>query len=205
MRLRPFAKAHILDRESWPELQAGLRGPESYDELGVLNRKQRDGLVLLARLGEAEPEKPFVEEVACCIVGRRLRKRRRAQESPAAVVLAMREIIGMEEAHVHEMQERYGIGGLKPPLPTAEWFEDAREKLRHKERLVEGHRPRSIDPDLSYHALALQRIAAAHSNYLANDREAMRRWLAEALIVSGERPVGKNARAAYFEQLMPKQ
>jgi hypothetical protein len=204
MRLSPFARAAVAERATWPETQAGLRGPESYDELGVLNPKQRGVLVRMARI-EPELEKPFVDELAGCIAGYRLRKRRRAQESPAAVALAMRQYIDMEAAHVREAMERYGLGGLKPPLPTAEWFEDANEKLREKERLVRGHRPRSITPDLSYHALALQGIAGAHSNYLAADRGAMQRWLAEALIISGERPVGKNARAAYFKRLMSRQ
>ena len=50
------------------------------------------------------------------------------------------------------------------------------------------------------HAWALQKVAGTHSSYLASDWEAMKRWLGEALIASGEPPPGKNL--AYFEELM---
>jgi hypothetical protein len=96
----------------------------------------------------------------------------------------------------------YLICELRPPLPAAEWFEQAAEKLRGNERTINGHRPRMVTPDLSYHAFALQGIAAAHSDYLANSRRAMRRWLTAALLVSGEQPAARTGRAAYFRALM---
>jgi hypothetical protein len=201
VRRNPFTRRAISERATWPESNAALRGPESYDELGILSRAQRRQLVQLARV-EPEREKAFLDELACCINGYRHRKRHHAQESPAAVAEAMRQLIEIVDAYKRKVLENPLYVMLKPPLPTDDWFEHAEEKLRRKERLVKGHRPRSITQDLLHHALALQGIAGAYSDYLAADRGAMQRWLAEALVVSGERPVGKNTRAAYFEQLM---
>ncbi len=206
MRRKPFLHANIAERSTLPETKAALRGPNSYDELGILNPTQCRELVTLAHVAP-DREKLFVRELLCVINGYRLRKRRHAQETLAAGAASRRQLIRVVTAYARDVAKfpDYVICELKPPLPSVEWFEHATEMLRHQERLVKGHRPRSITPDLSYHAFALQRIAGVHSGYLATDRRAMQRWLAEALVVSGERPVGKNPRAAYFEQLMLKQ
>jgi hypothetical protein len=45
VRRKPFTQEHIGERAGWPEIKAGLRGPASYDELGILSPKQRGELV----------------------------------------------------------------------------------------------------------------------------------------------------------------
>jgi hypothetical protein len=203
MRRSPFTRADILKRESWPEIQAGLRGPESYDELGILSPAQCRQLAQLARV-EAEREKTFLNEVVCCINGYRLRKRRHAQESHAAVAESSRRLIATVAAYRRKVLEfpLYMICELKPPLPTDDWFEHAEEMLRRKERLVKGHRSRRLLEPLIMHAWELQKLAGAHSSYLASNWEAMKHWLETAVIASGERPAGKNHKKAYFEGLM---
>lgn len=91
----------------------------------------------------------------------------------------------------------YVIHELKPPLPAADWFERANEKLREKEQWLKGHRPQRLTEALVMHALVLQKVAGAYSSYLVSNRKAMRDWLEIALDASGDRP-GKN----YFNQLM---
>jgi hypothetical protein len=202
MRLSPFTQADILGRESWPEIQAGLRGPSSYDELGVLNHKQRGELVRLARVGGG--------------TGKAFRRRGSLLHqwlSPSEATSRPRRPRG--RCPVDAANYRHGRGLCARSAGALwDWRAEAAAADSGLVRTRDGNAPppgaagqgpRSITPDLSYHAFALQRIAGAHSGYLAADRGAMQRWLAEALVVSGERPVGKNTWAAYFEQLMLKQ
>jgi hypothetical protein len=203
VRRKPFTQEHIAEREKWPEIQAGLRGPESYDELGILSAKQRGELVRLARV-ESEREKTFIEEVTCNIISYRRRMRVAHQESPAAVAESMRRLIDRVYVYSCDVWEYPLIvtRELKPPLPAADWFERANEKLREKEQWLKGHRPQRLTELLIMHAWVLQKLAGAYSKHLASNWEAMMRWLGVALIASGQVPPGKNAKTAYFEQLM---
>jgi hypothetical protein len=201
-RRKPFMNANIAERSRWPESKAALRGPESYDELGILNQTQRLQLVQLARVA-TDREKPFIEKVICITNGYRLRKRCHTQESPAAVAESMRRMIDVITAYARDVASfpDYVIFELKPPLPSVEWFAHANEKLSQKERWVKGHRSSTLTEPLIMHTWALQKLAGEYSNHLARDWKEMTRWLEVALIASGERPPGKNSRKAYFEGL----
>ena len=202
-RRKPFTNANIAERHTWPETKAALRGPNSYDELGILSTKHRNELIRLARIAP-DREKPFINEVTCLIISYRRRERCHAQESPAAVAESMRRLIGVVATYVRDVSNfpDYVIHELKPPLQAADWFERANEKFRHKEQWVEGHRPRRLTEALIMHAWALQKLAGAYSGHLAAEWDAMVRWLETALDASDERPPGKNFRKAYFEGLM---
>ena len=92
VRPKPFTQEHVAERETWPEIQAGLLGPEAYETLGILNPRQRRELIRLARV-PPELQKPFLDEVICLIIGYRLRKLCHTQENPAAVAESMRQFI----------------------------------------------------------------------------------------------------------------
>jgi len=202
-RRKPFTQSDIDERERWPEIQAGLRGPEAYEELGILKPTQRRKLIQLARV-TPEQEKPFVDEVTFLISSYRLRKRHDAQESPAAVTESMRRVIHVVEDYSHAISKMpvYVLTELEPPLPPPDWFKHAKEKLRQEEQWMIGHRPKVITEALIKHAWTLQKVAGAHSSYLASNWIAMKRWLEEALLASEEPPVGKNAKKAYFDEIM---
>jgi hypothetical protein len=202
-RRKPFTNADIAERSTWPETKAALRGPDSYDELGILNPTQRRELVTLAHVAP-DREKLFVRELLCVINGYRLRKRRHAQETPAAVAASIRQLIRVVTAYARDVAKfpDYVICELKPPLPSVEWFKHADEKLRQKERWLKGHRSTTLTEPLIMYAWTLQKLAGTYSSRLASDWPDMKRWLGQALIASGERLPGKNSETAYFEGLM---
>jgi hypothetical protein len=202
-RRKPITQESIKERKTWPETQAALRGPESYDELGILSSAQRRQLVQPARV-KAEMEKPFIDELVCYINGYRFRKRCHAQETPAAVSESMRRLIDLVDAYRRNVLEfpLYMICELKPPLPTDDWFEHAKEKLRQKEQWLKGHRYSRFTEALIMHAWTLQKLAGKHSRHLALDWLAMRRWLACALEASMEPPPKGHGQAAFLDQLM---
>jgi hypothetical protein len=202
-RRKPFTKADVAERSTWPESKAALRGHDSYDELGILNPTQRRQLIQLARVAP-DREKPFIDEVICITNGYRRRKRCHAQESPAAVAESMRRMIDVVTAYMRDVLEmpRSVICELDPPLPTMDWFERAKEKLRKKELWMTCHRHQRVTEALIIHARALQTVASRYSEYLASDWVAMKQWLGEALVASGEDPPGKNSKKGYFEELM---
>jgi hypothetical protein len=199
-RRKPFTQERIKERKTWPETQAGLRGPQSYSELGILSPAQRRELARVS----PDRENPFIDKVTGCINNYRLRKRCRAQETPAAVGESMRRLIDMVAAFARDVSTfpDYVIFELKPPLPTADWFEHAKEKLRQKEQWLKGHRYSRFTEALIMHAWALQKLAGEHSSHLALDWRAMRRWLACALEASMEPPPKGHGQAAFLDQLM---
>jgi hypothetical protein len=159
---------------------------------------QRRQLVQLARVAP-DREKPFIDEVTCSINGYRRRMRVADQETPAAVAESMRQLTNLVATYMRNVSimPDYVICELKPPLPPADWFERANEKLREKEQWLKGHRPQRLTEALIMHALVLQKMAGTYSSYLVSNRKAMRDWLEIPLDASGDRP-GKN----YFNQVM---
>jgi hypothetical protein len=204
---KPFTQSNIEERESWPESQAALLGPEAYEECGVLDPTQRLALVQLARV-TPEQAKPFINTVTCLINGYCHRKRVHAQESPAAVAASMRRLIDaveqlMAEANTLPIWVVKEVFDAIKIAPTADGFRAAKEKVRQWELKIDSHRPPKITYSLIMHAWALQKLAGDYSKkYLASNWKAMKRWLEEALIASGEQPPIKNGKTAYFDELM---
>jgi hypothetical protein len=54
VRSKPFTQEQIAERETWPEILAGLRGPEAYEALGILKPEQRRELIQLARVSASQ-------------------------------------------------------------------------------------------------------------------------------------------------------
>jgi hypothetical protein len=114
--------------------------------------------------------------VTCNIIGYRRRMRVADQETLAAVAESMRRLIDRVYAYSCDVGEYplIVIHELKPPLPTADGFQRANEKLREKEQWLKGHRPQRLTEALIMHALGLQNLAGAYSSYLVSNRKAMR-------------------------------
>jgi hypothetical protein len=201
---KPFTLSNIEERESWPESQAALIGPEAYERLGILPPQQRRELLLRARVTQ-EQAKPFIDEITCVINGYRHRKRADDQETPAAVAESMQQLIEALEqvATVANAMPIYVVKEVFDAVGITGWgIEAAKEKVRRLEAKMIGHRPSSITYRLIMHAWGLQKHAGTYSKHLASNWNAMKRWLGEALIASGEMPPGKNGKTAYFDELM---
>ena len=205
-RRKPFTHSDIYERERWPEIQAGRRGPEAYETLGIVNPRQRRELIRLARV-DPEGEKSFLDEVTCLIIGYRLRKLCHTQENPAAVAESTRQFIDAW-AQLAEMTRNlpYRVvkevcDALGSRLPAEGGFVRANEQLQRLERRFVGHRPGRPTERLIIHAWDLQRTGAC-STYLALDWRAMQQWVEVALEASGEPPTKGHGRAAFLKQLM---
>jgi hypothetical protein len=205
-RRNPFTLERIKERQSWTESKAAIVGPAAYKLLGILTPQKRCCLVQLARVS-SEQKDQFINTVTCLINGYRQRKRANAQESPASVAASMQQLVEAVEQlmavantlPIRIVKEFFDALGT---APTADGIENAKEKVRELEKKIIGHRPQSITYSLIMHAWGLQKVAGDYSKHLADNWEAMKHWLEEALIASEELPPGKNFKTAYFDELM---